>query len=190
MKILSISGCRNPNGQTESAVNAMIKGAAKAGATTEQILLPPLRIERCRQCDDNGWGVCRTEGRCIIEDDFSGIVAKMRYADAIIFSTPVYYSDLSESLRTFLDRLRRKCTHEKGRVSLAGKPVIGVCVAGGGGGGAPTCCVNLEKILNTCGFDVVDMIPVRRQNLETKKEQLAIAGEWLASTFKKQPAKK
>ncbi|MFA6568729.1 MAG: flavodoxin family protein [Victivallales bacterium] len=190
MKILSISGSRNPNGQTEEAVGAMIKGVTRAAATAEQILLPPLRIERCRQCDDNGWGVCRTEGRCIIEDDLSAIVAKIRFADAIIFSTPVYYSDLSESLRTFLDRLRRKCSHKKGRVSLAGKPVIGICVAGGGGVGAADCCVNLEKILSTCGFDVVDIIPVRRQNLENKKEQLSIAGEWLARMPKKQAAKK
>lgn len=187
MKILSISGSRNPNGQTAAAVTAMLRGTAKAGATAEQILLPPLHIERCRQCDDNGWGACRTEGRCIIEDDLSSVVAKMRYADGIIFSTPVYYSDLSESLRTFLDRLRRKCTHEKGRVSLAGKPVIGICVAGGGGGGAPNCCVNLEKILSTCGFDVVDTIPVRRQNLENKKGRLTIAGEWLAQMSRKQP---
>ena len=85
-----------------------------------------------------------------------------------MFTTPVYYSDLSESLRAFLDRLRRTCTHKDGKVGIENKPVIGVCVAGGGGGGAPACCVSLEKVLSTCGFSVVDMVPVRRQNLEAK----------------------
>jgi multimeric flavodoxin WrbA len=179
MKILAISGSRNPNGQTAAAVSSMIIGVTNAGAVAEQIYLPLLHIERCRQCDDNGWGLCRTEGQCIIKDDFTSIAAKIRLADAIIFSTPVYYSDLSESLRAFLDRLRRTCRHDKGRTSISGKSAIGVCVAGGGGGGAQNCCVNLEKILSTCGFDVVDMIPVRRQNLDNKKERLSIAGEWL-----------
>jgi hypothetical protein len=32
-----------------------------------------------------------------------------------------------------------------------------------------------------CGFDVVDMIPVRRQNLEFKLPLLELTGEWLAS---------
>ena len=146
----------------------MVKGLEGRGAQVETIFLPPLHIERCRQCADNGWGLCRNEGRCVITDDFAAIADKVRTADAAVFTTPVYYSDLSESLRAFLDRLRRTCTHKDGKVGIENKPVIGVCVAGGGGGGAPACCVSLEKVLSTCGFSVVDMVPVRRQNLEAK----------------------
>jgi len=32
-----------------------------------------------------------------------------------------------------------------------------------------------------CGFDVVDMIPVRRQNLKFKLPLMELTGEWLAS---------
>lgn len=116
-----------------------------------------------------------------IDDDLGGLVGKMKQADAVIFATPVYYSDLSESLRAFTDRLRRTCTHKAGRAAVEGKPAIGICVAGGGGGGAPACCVSLEKVLATCGFDVVDTIPVRRQNLQAKLKTLEMAGQWLAS---------
>lgn len=181
MKTILICGSRNPNGQTAQAADAVLKGLAKAGASAEQVFLPTLKVERCRQCDDNGWGLCRKEGRCVIDDDLSGLVEKMRQADAVVFATPVYYSDLSESLRAFADRLRRICMHEAGRVSIKGKPVIGVCVAGGGGGGAPACCVSLEKVMTTCGLDVVDVIPVRRQNLQAKLRTLELAGQWLAS---------
>lgn len=180
MNILMISGSRNPKGQTAKAANAMIEGIINAGGTAIRIFLPTLRIERCRQCDDDGWGLCRREGRCIIEDDFAQLTESIRIADDIIFATPVYYSDLSESLRAFLDRLRRICTQETGRAVVNKKSAIGLCVAGGGGGGAPACCVSLEKVLTTCGFDVVDMIPVRRQNLDAKLTQLQSAGEWLA----------
>jgi multimeric flavodoxin WrbA len=117
----------------------------------------------------------------VIEDDFAKLVEEIRAADVVVFATPVYYSDLSESLRAFTDRLRRICTQEPGRVGIKGKPAVGVCVAGGGGGGAPECCVSLNKVLTTCGFDVVDVVPVRRQNLEAKLPRLERVGQWLAT---------
>jgi hypothetical protein len=46
--------------------------------------------------------------------------------------------------------------------------MIGICVAGGGGGGAPQCCANLAGVMGICGFDVVDTLPIRRQNLQAK----------------------
>ena len=116
----------------------------------------------------------------MIDDDFAMLVQRIREARAVVFATPVYYGDLSESLQAFLNRLRRICTQERGREGIAGKPALGICVAGGGGGGAPSCCVSLEKIIGTCGFDVVDMIPIRRQNLDIKLEQLRLSGQWFA----------
>ncbi|MBT7165182.1 MAG: flavodoxin family protein [Victivallales bacterium] len=181
MKLVALSGSRNPEGQTAQAAAAVLKGFAEAGGATELVFLPPLRVERCRQCDDNGWGPCRKEGHCIIDDDFGRLIGEVREADVVVFATPVYYSDLSESLRAFTDRLRRICTHEAGRVGIKGKPAIGICVAGGGGGGAPPCCVSLEKVLATSGLDVVDAIPVRRQNLEAKLARLELVGQWLAT---------
>ena len=181
MNALIISGSRNPEGQTARAAAAVREGMESAGTNVETVFLPPLTIERCRQCQDNGWGQCREEGRCVIDDDFAGLVDTLRRADCAVVATPVYFSDLSESLRAFLDRLRRTCMHENGKNGIDGTPAIGICVAGGGGGGAPACCFSLEKILSRCGFDVVDMIPVRRQNLDAKRTVLHHAGSTLAS---------
>ena len=181
MKALIISGSRNPKGQTARAAEAFLDGVKSAGGECELVFLPQMSIERCRQCEDDGWGICRSEGRCIIEDDFAPLVAKVKDADAVVFATPVYFSDLSESLRAFLDRLRRTCIHDAGRERIEAKPAVGICVAGGGGGGAPACAVAMERILHTCGLDVVDMIPVRRQNLDLKLALLSAAGKWLAA---------
>lgn len=180
MQTIIISGSRNPQGQTARAIEAIRSGIAATGGQVETVFLPPLRIERCRQCEDNGWGLCRKEGRCVIEDDFAGLADRIRGANCVVFATPVYYSDLSESLRAFLDRLRRTCTHRDGKAGIESKPAVGVCVAGGGGGGAPACCVSLEKILATCGFAVVDMVSVRRQSLNAKLPVLELTGGWLA----------
>jgi hypothetical protein len=57
--------------------------------------------------------------------------------------------------------------------------VLGICYAGGGGGGAEPCSVNLKKVLSQCGFEVIDMIPARRQNHPVKVKTLRIIGEWL-----------
>jgi multimeric flavodoxin WrbA len=180
MKVLMISGSRNPEGQTARTAGAMLEGARQAGASAEAVFLPPLRVERCRQCDQRGWGDCREKGTCVIEDEFAGLVDRLREADALVVATPVYFGDLSESLRAFTDRLRRITRHENGRRDVSGTPAVGLCVAGGGGGGAPACCVSLERTLSTSGLDVVDMVPVRRQNLEARLPRLRLAGQWLA----------
>ena len=180
MKAVTILGSRNPDGQTAHAADALTGGLQAEGWETESIFLTEQALERCRQCENNGWGICRDEGACIIEDDFAEIITKLKAADAAVFATPVYFSDLSESMRAFLDRLRRTCMHEAGKKDIGGTPAVGICVAGGGGGGAPPCAVSLEKVVSRCGFDVVDMIPVRRQNTELKLNVLETTGKWLA----------
>ena len=197
MHILMVSGSRNREGRTARALEAIAKGVVQAGGNSESIFLPELNIERCRQCEKDGWGICRDEHRCIINDDFDSVVTKLKAADVVVFASPVYFFDLSESMRAFLDRLRR-ITPRPGpgsptrRVqSLPGvspmmppagaAPAIGVCLAGGGGRGAPYCCVMLERILPECGFDVIDMIPINRQNFEFKLPILELTGKWLAT---------
>ena len=179
MNVLMLNGARNPKGQTARAAGALAEGVAEAGGEVEHILLPPLAIERCRQCNDDGWGLCRAEGRCVVDDDFASLVDKIAAADAVVFATPVYFSDLAESLRALLDRLRRCCMHEAGKAQVAGTPAVGICVAGGKGGGAPECTQHLTKVLARCGFDCIDMVPLRRQNLDAKLPLLAATGRWL-----------
>ena len=81
--------------------------------------------------------MCRREGRCVIEDDFPSVVDRLKAADVAVFANPVYFRDLSESMKTFLERLRRISFRQQ-NPPMQGKPAIGVCLAGGGGGGAPS----------------------------------------------------
>ena len=181
MKVAMISGSRNPEGQTARAAEALLAGLESQGVLTERFFLPAMAIERCRQCDERGWGTCLSQGQCEIEDDFGSLVEHIRQSDAVVFATPVYFGDLSESMRAFTDRLRRITMHENGKRGIEGKQAIGICVAGGGGGGGPACTVSLEKVLRTAGFDLVDIIPARRQNLAFKLGILEATGKWLAA---------
>ena len=181
MKIIAIIGSRNEAGKTAEVAQSLLDAMESKGAITETLFLPGMKIESCRQCNADGWGDCREKGSCIIGDDFESIVEKIRAAGADVFATPVYFGDLSESMKAFTDRLRR-CN--RSTISQTGKndfhiPAIGICNAGGGGGGSEQCSTNLKNVLNTCGFEVIDMVPVRRQNMEIKKRTLRELGEWL-----------
>jgi len=185
MKVLMISGSRNPEGQTARAAKALLTGAESAGAEVAMLFLPELAIERCRQCGANGWGDCRAKGDCVIEDDLDDVLDAMRGADLLAFATPVYYGTLSESIRACLDRVRRVCTHDAGRAGINSKPAVGVCVAGGGGGGSYNCAVDLERALTSIGLNVLAIQPARRQNLDVSCEMLERLGKWAATQVEK-----
>ncbi|MFA5309194.1 MAG: flavodoxin family protein [Dehalococcoidales bacterium] len=186
MNILVLSGSRNREGQTARAIGAIRKGATAAKAQMEVIFLTELKLERCRQCDPDGWGLCRKEGRCVIEDDLAMLTDKVKAADALVFANPVYFGDLSESMRAFTDRFRRTlfkpgAAPRPGFPAGGGTPAVGLCYAGGSGNGTVSCAATLERVLQTCGFDVVDMIPLRRQNIDIKIPMLEMTGKWLAT---------
>jgi multimeric flavodoxin WrbA len=160
------------------------------------IFLVDLNVERCRQCDPDGWGPCRREGKCIIDDDdFDTLMDKVNAADVVLFATPVYFGDITESMRNFLERMRRARFHmgppppgspattplRPNMPVTGGKPTVGLCLAGGGGGGSPSCAASLERILQGIGFDLVDWILLRRQNFDFKLPLLELTGQWLAT---------
>jgi multimeric flavodoxin WrbA len=180
VKILCVSGSKDPDGRTARAIHAITTGAERVGAKIETFFLPELNLAHCRQCDANGWGSCRREGYCVIDDDFQMMVDKIHESDVVVFATPVYFRDLSESMKSFLDRLRRICAFNPEPITK-GISAAGLSMAGGGGGGAISACMNLESILQMCRFDVIDMIPVRRQNFDIKLPMLELTGEWLAT---------
>ena len=181
MKTLVLLGSRDPAGRTARSAAAFLAGAVEAGSEEETILLPEMTLERCRQCENSGWGECKDQGSCVIEDDFAALVDRIASADVVAFATPVYFGDLSESMRAFLDRLRRVCMHDAGRARIQDKAAVGICMAGGSGGGTPACAVSLDKVLSRCGFDLADMVLVRRQNIDLKLDVLRATGRWIAA---------
>lgn len=184
MTSLIILGSRNHKGYTATVVEAFSQGLKEQKCNVEKIFLPEKILHQCRQCNEDGWGDCKEKGKCVIEDDFSEIVDKIYSVNSVIFATPVYFSDMSESMKSFLDRFRRIIMYEPNRNKLYGKPALGISVAGGGGGGSILCAINLEKVLLTCGF-VIDIIPAKRQNLKDKLPIFTLTGKWFAKRKKR-----
>jgi multimeric flavodoxin WrbA len=185
LRILAIEASARTDGLTAEMTRAALDGAEAAGAEAEYVHLGDLAIESCRMCDARGWGRCRTEGSCIIEDDFAGLVTKLRGADGFVFATPVYFGDLSESAKAFTDRLRRISTSEATRKFLGDMPTVGIAAAGGSGGGTPSCMASIEKVLSTPGCFVLDLVAVAQRNRHYKAEVMKAAGRGLVEYIAK-----
>ena len=178
MEVIAIQSSPNVDGLTYSLAQAVLKGVKDGGGETELIHLNKLKLEPCIACD-KGWGKCRDEGVCILEDDFQNLTEKIVKSDALVFATPVYRHDLSESAKIFLDRLRR-CEVSTGFKTFAGKKAIGIVSAGGSGRGAVRALFNLEDYLRRLGFDIFDLVPVTRFSKDHKLEMLENAGRRLS----------
>ena len=103
MKIVAING--SPRGRVSNTgvmVGAFLKGAAAAGAETNEIFLCEKSIRYCRGCH-SCWS--ETPGRCVIEDDMASVLSELAGVDMIILASPVFFNNISGTLKVFMDRL-------------------------------------------------------------------------------------
>lgn len=103
MNILLINGSpRGENGNTIRLSNAFCEGIKeKTKANIESINLNKLDIKDCKGCF-----VCwkDTPGVCCIKDDMQEMLEKIKSADIIIWSFPLYYFSLPSRIKAFMDR--------------------------------------------------------------------------------------
>jgi multimeric flavodoxin WrbA len=185
MRVLAIQSSPNEDGLTASMAKAAVEGAKAAGAEAELVHLCQLDIDVCQQCGQ-GWGKCREEGDCVIDDDMNQVRDKIAAADALILATPVYFGDVSEVFKSFFDRLRR-CQFagpEEGRVE--GRWILSIAAAGGGGGGGPTCLVSMERYYAHMGMRSFDQLIATRRSREYMVVAARGAGEALVRYVEEQ----
>lgn len=173
MKVVVVWSSPNVDGLTAKAKAQFIKGVESQGATVEEVHLNKLKMEHCLACG-NGWGNCRAKGECALKDDFKDLYQKLVDAEGIVFVSAVYWSDLTECMKAFVDRLRRcEATHNH---YLAEKRCVLVACAGGTGRGTLECLQNMELALTHMGMRAYDRIPVNRYNSEYILPALEQAG--------------
>jgi multimeric flavodoxin WrbA len=177
MKCLAIQSSPNTDGLTASSAQAVLNGFKAEGGDVELIHLNQMDIGPCLACE-KGWGTCRN-GDCIQDDNLDLLRGKIAEADVLVFATPVYFHDLSESAKRFLDRLRRMEAFS-GRDTCVGTRALGVAAAGGSGNGAARALYNLEDYLKRLGLEIVDLVTLTRFSKDHKLPMLEYAGRRLA----------
>lgn len=177
MKFLIITGNPKSDGLCKSIEEAVTNGAREGGAKVET--LDARQFLRCQVCGD-GWGTCREGHTCVLapKDGFDNAQEQIASADAFCLITPVYWGEMAEGLKSFLDRVRR-CSFING--SLTGKPALLVASPGGSGNGALTCLEQMDRFCRHMGAVIFDYIDVNRWNQTYKREAAFHAAKAVAS---------
>lgn len=101
MKVVGIVGSPKENGNTKHLVKNTLDEIRKQGIKTELVTLHDKKINYCTGCD-----YCKKNNECHIDDDMKLLTKKVKDADGIIMSSPVYFGDMSGLAKSFIDRLR------------------------------------------------------------------------------------
>jgi multimeric flavodoxin WrbA len=99
MKVIGIVGSPRKNGNTEMAVSHALKAIAEEDIEIELVRLAGLNIKPCSACM-----LCAGEERCSIDDDLFPIYLKMKQAEGIILSSPVYYGSATALIKSVMER--------------------------------------------------------------------------------------
>lgn len=99
MKVLLVNGSSRKNGCTNVALREVERALQENGIETELLFIGNAALQDCMACR-----VCKTLGRCVIDDMVNDFVIKAREADGFVFGSPVYYSHPSGRLLNFMDR--------------------------------------------------------------------------------------
>ena len=98
-KVLIISTSLRKDSNSDYLAKAFQDGAIAAGHSAELVTLRGKTIQYCKGCL-----ACQQIGHCVIKDDSTEIVEKMKDADVIVWATPVYYYSMSGQMKTLIDR--------------------------------------------------------------------------------------
>lgn len=103
--IMILNGAGKKNGRTASMIQAFSVAAAGNGNGIKEFYLHKMNITGCLDC-----GGCRrknkdSENPCVQNDDMLEIYSAFKEADVVVFASPVYWWDITGTLKTAVDRL-------------------------------------------------------------------------------------
>lgn len=103
MKVLLINGSPNEKGSTFTALSRIEEQLNKEGIETELLHVGKGPVRGCIACK-----YCKNtnQGRCVFDDDLvNKAIEKAQQADGIVLGSPVYYSGIAGTMKSFLDRV-------------------------------------------------------------------------------------
>jgi multimeric flavodoxin WrbA len=101
MKILGINGSPRIGGNTDILLDKVLEGAGANRADTEKIILNNLKFSPCQECES-----VNDDRECVIKDDMHIVYAKIKYADAIVLASPIFFGSLSAQTKMMIDRFQ------------------------------------------------------------------------------------
>ena len=99
-KVLIIKTSLRAKSNSDILADKVFEGAKDAGHNIEVISLKDKTVGFCKGCL-----ACQTTQKCVIKDDAVEIAEKVKNSDTLVFTTPIYYYEMSGQMKTLLDRL-------------------------------------------------------------------------------------
>jgi multimeric flavodoxin WrbA len=137
VRVFGIVGSPRRGGNTETLVDEVLRGAMEAGGHTEKAVLSEMDVRPCRACD-----ACHSSGRCVIEDDMTLLLERMKDNRVWVLGTPVYWWGPTAQMKAFIDRW-----YGIDRAFFRGRGVILVVPSSGGSIYARQTVEMLESII-------------------------------------------
>ena len=186
MKFVVVSGNPKKNGLTKRMTDEIIRGVKDGGADACEV--SAYGMSYCRSCN-GGTGQCLGDSHmCVFgKDGFTDAQEKIREADAVAFISPVYWEEVSEGLKSFMDRFRRcesSGIFNQRKAALTGKPVLIVASAGGSGLDMIEPLKEMERFVHHTGGMVFDAIGINRWNQAYKGKAIYEAAKAIAEGVK------
>lgn len=154
MKAIGIVGSPRKNGNTDTIVQAVLDGATEAGYETIKYRLNEMAYSGCQACRS-----CKETGHCQVDDDASRLLQAMEKADAVIFGSPILFSQLAGQFRLFQDRMYSFLSSDFKVNFPPGKKAVIVTSQGGPDPTAHTSVIQqFAQMLQWYGFEVMDTI--------------------------------
>ena len=100
MKVLILNGSPRVNGNTDVAVNELVKTFEAEGVETVVSRIGNQDIRGCIAC-----GSCSKNGKCVFDDAVNELAPIFEEADGLVVASPVYYASANATLIACLDRL-------------------------------------------------------------------------------------
>ncbi|WP_372809086.1 flavodoxin family protein [Pontiella sp.] len=102
MKVVGFNGSPHENGNTARAMNYVFGALENAGIETEMVHVGKERLHGCTACQAC---VKSQDACCVFKDDpVNGWIRKMVEADGILLGSPVHFSGVAGTMKSFLDR--------------------------------------------------------------------------------------
>jgi multimeric flavodoxin WrbA len=130
MKVVAFNGSPNKEGNTYHAIKLVANELEKEGIETEIIHVGNKAIRGCIAC---GQCIKNKNEKCALPgDEVNGWIQKMKEADGIILGSPVHFSAMGGTMKSFLDRAFYVASVNGGMLRhKVGTSVVAVRRAGG-----------------------------------------------------------
>lgn len=102
MKVLAVNGSPRSKGNTSILISEVLARLQDAGIETQYVSLASHQLAGCTACDKCSKSRDLT---CALKDDgFNDLLARMVGAEGIILGSPVYFGDVTSTMKSLIDR--------------------------------------------------------------------------------------